>query len=478
MLERSTSKKAVKDIGKVLISNVFKLLSGIMVGFLLPKIIGITDYGYYKTFTLYATYVGLFHFGFSDGIYLKYGGKGYDELEKTNFRAFTRTLFLLELAISFIAFIPSFLLLAGEIRFIFICLIVYLLAFNITNYYQIVSQITGRFSELSWRNSIQAFFTIISILVLWLLHKYFDYNITYRIYTVIYVIISSLLCIWYIVTYREITFGKSAKGIWKKSLKEFIKLGFPLLVGNLCSTFILAIDRQFVNILFDTETYAIYAFAYNMLALITTALSAISTVLYPMLKRADERIVQKNYSFLITILLILVFACLLVYFPLCPFVTWFLPKYFDSLIIFRIILPGLSISSTVTIVMHNYYKAENKETLYFFKCIIILLFSGVANFLAYYFFKDTKAISIASIIVMLVWYVLVEFYFIKKYKTKWLKNISYIFIMSSAFYVLTIWNIWWLTMILYLSVYILFSILLFKTEIKKIWLVFFKKQEA
>ena len=65
---------------KVTTSNIIKLFAGVVVGFILPKIIGVSDYGYHKTFTLYATYVSLLSFGIVDGIYLKYGGKNYSDL--------------------------------------------------------------------------------------------------------------------------------------------------------------------------------------------------------------------------------------------------------------------------------------------------------------------------------------------------------------------------------------------------------------
>ena len=62
--------KFIQNFIVVLISNGLTILSGILVGFIIPKIMGVTDYGYYKTFTLYSSYIGLFHFGFIDGIYL------------------------------------------------------------------------------------------------------------------------------------------------------------------------------------------------------------------------------------------------------------------------------------------------------------------------------------------------------------------------------------------------------------------------
>lgn len=471
-----TSKKTIGSIFKVAASNILKLLAGVLVSFLLPKIIGVTDYGYFKTFTLYASYVGLFHFGFADGIYLKYGGKNYDELDKSSFRFYTVFLIGLELLISVIGAIIALFALSGELKFIFVCLAVYLVTENITNHYRIISQITGRFNELSLRTVLQSIFTALAVVALWFVHRFSDTEISYKIYTVIYVGINLILTLWYIFTYRDITFGKQDRSV-KKALSEFIKLGFPLLISNLSSALIFTIDRQFVNILYDTDTYAVYAFAYNMLGLITTAMSAISTVIYPTLKRTDESKLKNSYSFLIEIILILVFGCLLVYFPLCWFVKWFLPKYTDSLVIFRIILPGLAINSAVTIVMHNYYKTMGKEINFFAKSIIVLALSAVADYVAYAIFKTTQAISIASIIVMLVWYVLIESYFIRTYKIKWSKNFIYMLLMAAGFYLITCWKLWWAAMLIYLAAFLGITYAFYYKEINSLFRKIFKKEK-
>ena len=478
MRDQISSKRTLKDIIKVTISNVVKLLSGVLVAFLLPKVIGVTDYGYYKTFTLYATYVGLFHLGFADGIYLKYGDKDYEDLERSKFRLYSSFLFLLELLFSVVLGVVFFFSLQGELRFIFLCLIAHMFSTNVINYYQIISQITKRFNELSIRNIIQSILTALAVFALWLVYKFNNGELlSYRIYTLIFVSIFILLAIWYVITYRDLTFGKgeSFKGNWKH-LFSFFLIGFPLLIANLCSVLILAIDRQFVSILFDTDTYAVYAFAYNMLALITTALSAISTVIYPTLKRTNKETLKSNYSLLIEIILIFVFACLLVYFPLMKFIPWFLPKYTDSLPIFRVILPGLAVSSAITIVMHNYYKTEGKELMFFIKSLIILALSAGANVLAYILFKTTIAISVASIIVMVLWYFLIEEYFIRSYKVKWIKNCLYMFLMAGGFYAVTIWNNWWATLLIYFAYFVALTLFFFWKDINNIGKKFFKKK--
>lgn len=463
----NSKNKVLNDILKVAASNIIVLFSGVLVGFLLPKIIGITDYGYYKTYTLYATYVGMFHFGISDGIYLKYGGKDYSQLDRYKFRYYTKTFSFVESIIAVLIMVISIFILNDDIQFIFICLAIYLVFHNITSYYQAISQATSRFNELSQRNIIQSVLVSCIIIGLWWGKLVFHLDITYKAYIILYSIIIIILAIWYVITYREISFGQTR--MKKENIREIfslIILGFPLMLANLCSSLILTLDRQFVNILFDTETYAIYAFAYNMLALVTTATSAISMVLYPNLKKTDERTLKNNYSSLIGAILCLMFGCLSFYFPLNMFVSWFLTKYIKALTIFRIIFPGLAISSAITIVMHNYYKTLGINVIFFVKSVVVLVISASANFLAYKLFGTTESISIASIITMIFWYLLVEYYFVKHYRIKWIKNFVYFLIMMVMFYIITAIPNQIYALIIYAGIFLCITILLYYKDIK------------
>ena len=116
MLNMNRKKNIFYNILKVSLSNIFKLIAGILVGFLLPKLIGVTDYGYYKTFTLYASYVGLFHFGLADGIYLKFGDKNYEELNKKDFRYYSQFYFIVELIISIVVTLITYTIFVGEYK--------------------------------------------------------------------------------------------------------------------------------------------------------------------------------------------------------------------------------------------------------------------------------------------------------------------------------------------------------------------------
>lgn len=463
--EALTKHKTIKDVVNVSASNILKLLSGVLVGLLLPKIIGVTDYGYYKTFTLYTSYVGLFMFGIGDGIYLKYGGLNYSDIPKPKFRFYSRSIIVVQLLISLVLLMLS-VFLQGEYRSIFAFVSVYLLFANVTGYYQIVSQITSRFSEFSRRTILQSVYVSIVVFTLWLFHRVSQGAITYWTFTFLYVCGYVIFTVWYIYTYKDITFGKECdSNNLRNSLIGLVKLGLPLTVANLCSSLILTIDRQFVNVLFDTDTYAIYAFAYNLLSLITTATTAIAVVIYPKMKKLSADALKNSYEKMNMIILTLVFFCMTIYFPLCPFIRWFLPKYSDSLLVFRVIFPGLAISSSITIVMHNCYKVWGINTSFFYKSVVVLICSCIANIIAYYLFSTTVSISIASIISMFLWYVIVEYKIIKDYKLKWLKNFTYMLIMITGFYIISSFDNAFICSICYLFVLLIVCLILYRDYI-------------
>lgn len=445
------SRRILKNFVGVVTSNLTTIISGVLISFLVPKILSVADYGSYKTFTLYLSYIGFFSLGIIDGIVLKFGDKDYDQIDRFLFRSFFRWYFLIHVFFAIIICFVSILCLKEDNMVIGFLVAIDMIAVNVTGYFQQISQITQRFGEYSLRKILQSVFNILAVLLLYILF-YYGNSINHIIYILMIIFINIGLTIWYICTYKDIVFGDQVRlgDSWGQVL-QLIRIGFPLLFANLCSSLILTVDKQFVSLLFDVSEYAVYAFAYNMLSLVTVATSAIATVLYPTLKRTNIETLRDTYDVLISSLLTVVFMSLLLYFPLCPFVKWFLPQYTESLVIFRIIFPGLAISSSVTVVMHNYYKILDKNLLFFKRSIFVLALSCVANSIAYYFFHSTVAISLASIVTMVFWYIYIESEFVKENNYSRKKNLFFAIISMVGFYSITAFFEWYIGAILYIA---------------------------
>lgn len=435
---------ALKNIIRVTLSNVTTILSGVLVGFLVPKVLSLAGYGYYKTFTLYVSYLGLFSLGMVDGIVLKYGDKDYHALDRGQFRSFYQWFMLLHMVMAGLLVLIAMGVRNADSRAIIVLLGLNLIAVNAMGYFQQISQITQRFKEYSFRKIVQSAFNVVIVILMYVFYRQ-GHEIGYQAYILSTVLVNYLLLAWYLYTYRDIVFGRGA-GLkaTRGDVLGLMRLGFPLLFANMCSTLLLTIDRQFVSIFFTTEEYAVYAFAYNMLSLVTVATSAISTVLYPMLKRTDADKAAERYPMFVGIVLITVYVIIAAYFPLTLFIRWFLPKYSASLPIFRIILPGIALSSVVTVVMHNYYKIANRNKEYFRKSVVILLLSIAANFAAYWLVGTMESISAASILTVIVWYLYVDGRLKKDCRKKANMNFAYAIVMLIAFYACTgISNVYW-----------------------------------
>ena len=460
----------LKNVLVVLISNLFSVVSGVLVGFLIPKALGVSEYGYYKTFTLYCSYLGILHFGFIDGIYLKFAGKKYEELDKRQFRTFTRFLFALESVVTLILVGVSFLFFNTEYFLVFLFVSLNVLATNFITYFEFISQITMRFKRMTLRNVIRCSLNIVSVSVLFALYTFRGVTIYNSVYVSIVLAVNYVLAIWYVVSYRQIVFGeRTGFRAEKDTLFYFFKVGIPLLLSNLVAQLIFVVDQQFVNLAFDNETYSVYAFAYNMISLITIATGAISTVLYPTLKTIDEKSITKNYAKINSLLLSFVGFCLIAYYPLVLIVRRFLPSYGDSLPTFLIILPGVLISSSISVIKYNCYKTFGKINNYFIKSVVALALAVVADLVVYRVFGDTRSISIVSIFVLLFWYVLVELYFVRAYRVGWVGNLLYVLLILAAFYGISFLQNVYLGAGAYLLAYACITLCVFFPEVKDLF---------
>lgn len=430
MIENSFKKNLVS----VALSRIISLLSGIAVVLLLPKVLSVQDYGYLKIFTLYAVYTALLHFGFVDGILLKIAGKEYTELDHEEMRTYTHFFMTLESFVVLLMIITGVFFLSGEYLFILLMLALDMLFVNITTYYQFVSQATQRFAEYSKKSVIVSIAKFAFIGLLFIDYLISGVNISYRIYLIGIVILDFLMMLWYIWIYRDITFGTAQKiYLLKREIVNIFKIGIVLTVAYQTSHLVLALDRQFVSVLFSTEEYAIYSFAYNIVSMISTMVSSLSVVLLPMLKKAGKQYAVDHYKSSLSIVSILLGLSLLAYFPAQIFIGWFLPEYIDSMQYIAIILPSILLSSGISVVMFTIDKVMGTILAFFKNSVIVLVVGFFSNLFAYMIFETRFSISCASLFTMIVWYLIESSHLKKHTGVAVYKEFMYIMLLAIGF---------------------------------------------
>ena len=150
-----TENKTVQSVFIVVAGNIALLLARCFLWLIIPKLLGVAEYGYYKTFTLYLTYAMFLHFGFPDGILLIYGGKDYEDINKREFCMYSRFFLIFLGAISLLCVIGGFII-RGVDKYLFFMLGADAFFINMATYFKFISQAVMRFGELTKRNMLEA----------------------------------------------------------------------------------------------------------------------------------------------------------------------------------------------------------------------------------------------------------------------------------------------------------------------------------
>lgn len=113
-----------------------------------PKLLLVEDYGKWQLFLFYFSYLGFLHFGWEDGIYLRYAGKSYDELSPRVFSGQFLGIIILQLIMISLAFLFAQFFITDPIKeTIFLCAVSLAIFVNFNNGCNFIMQITNRIKD-------------------------------------------------------------------------------------------------------------------------------------------------------------------------------------------------------------------------------------------------------------------------------------------------------------------------------------------
>lgn len=403
--------RKVIDFFHTFSANIINTLLGIVIAFMLPKYLGIEEYGFLKIFTFYVGYVGLLHFGFSDGIYIRYGKYEYDELPKEKFRLYFKFLLFFELVITlFLIAFSIYTITDNSRRIIFIFIALNIVILNLTTFFIFINQITRRFKIYS---RILVFskisFTLGTIFLIFLnVDKYSYFMILQTIVNLCVLIINIYIS-------SGLVFGKSES--FKNNIEDIVEnfsVGFLIMVGNLVGSLILGMDRFFIDKFFTVKDFAMYSFSVSILLIFYTLLGSITTVTYPYLARANKENLAAIYEKMKSFLLVLIGFCLSGYFIIDFIVMKFIPEYTSSLKLTLVLFPTLLINGQISIVSANCFKALQCKKEYTRNNIVALILGLITNIIAYAMYGTSISIAVASLISFYLWEIYSDYFFKKK----------------------------------------------------------------
>lgn len=397
-------RKLKTGILAVLIANLINVCFSLLTNFLLPKYLPIDSYAAIKTFQLYTSYVGLLHFGYIDGMYLKYGGidLGYDIKDDLSLNLSTMKVFQVILTALFLA------ISCGVGDSIIILFSLSILPQNMINYFKYLYQATGEFPTYGRLMNLTTISSFALNIVLLLIVRTEDYLVYLCGYVIVFYLIWLLLEVQF---NRTHLIAKTKIFSWKELLQN-IRSGFLLTLGNLASMLLTSMDRWFVKFLLYTIDFAQYSFAVSVEGFLSLAITPLTTTLYNFFCR--ERDEDKHRSILRHIW---VFATILpaAAFPVKLILELFLEKYLEACNVIFLLFSAQMFYIIIRSVFLNLYKMQKKQNRYFLKLLFVLGVGFVFNYICFWIMHNKEAFALGTLLSAIVWYIIsvIDFKYLK-----------------------------------------------------------------
>ncbi len=383
--------KVLKNVFQVALSNIINFGTSFIIGFILPAVLSVADYGYYREYTLFLSFAYLVNLGFNDGIYIKYGGAEQEDLDETVVREEHNFVIIFQLIIMAIMVIGSLIL--GNLNYAFFSIAAFFV--TTTTYHQNFLQATGDFKTYSNGNIMKSVLYVILLIIGIFIFK----NDNYAFYVLLNILSLAIAFFYYDYKYNRV-FGLTKA--WNTDGKgQLFKTGIFILIANMSLTFVGNVGNWVVNRGFPIEDFAQYSFQNSLLNVILLVINAIGLVFYNVISKNDD---PKIAAMIKDISLLLGIISGLAFFAFEIVINWLLPEYNPSITILSmtfIAIPYILISK---ILIANLYKTSRSEKKYFKDSALYALFSLAFVYVVFLVTHNMLAIALATTLCYMLWF--------------------------------------------------------------------------
>lgn len=449
-------KKIFKNFSLTIISNLSTTLISIMVIFIVPKLIGKYEYGLFQIFLFYISYAGLIQFGWLDGIYLRYGGEYYQNLDVAKFKGqFILYLISQIITVCLVTLITGFTV-NRNYYFIIFSLAIGVLATNLKTFYQFILQLTNRIPEFVISNLV-ASFVYVGLMLFGILIKHDNY----QLFIISNVMGQVLAMIYVFYVCRNLLFTRR-KALY--SLKEVFSnmyVGIKISFASLASMLVLGIVRMGIQTQWSIETFGQVSLVLSICNLLMVFINAASLVIYPFLKRLKSVNVGLLYESIENLVMPVLLTLLLIYYPLNLVINAWLPNYSRAVIYMSYLFPIGLYQGKFEILTNTFFKAWRMENQLLASNCVALVLSAVLTYITAFLLHDLDLTVLTVMIALIIRSLTSEIY-----AKKMLQNHSLKFFLSETMMVVLFMLVNTLSNI-YLSSLMYFSIVLIYLVINK-----------
>ncbi|SCM98736.1 Heteropolysaccharide repeat unit export protein [Bacillus mycoides] len=446
-------KGSLRNISYTFIAQGIALTISLIKALWIPKILGIEEFSYWQLFLFYSSYVGFFQFGLNDGIYLRYGGKKFEHLDKPLFRSQFWILVVSQVILTILISIFSNIFVADGNRLIVLIITSMCMFFTGTSaFFWFVFQSTNKIKEYALSVVVEKLTFLIVVLILLVMRKgNFEYFVLADLV--------SRICglIFCIVIGKELIVGQISS--WKVAISEMISnvsVGMKLMFANIASMLIIGVGRFVVDYRWGINAFGEFSLSLSIVSMILLFINAVSIVLFPALRRVGEDRLSETYGLIRTILITLLCGFLIFYIPIQYILTAWLPEYSRSLEYLAILFPICVFDGKMQMLVSTYLKVLRKEDILLKINIIAVLCSLLVCSIAVVISDNLNLVIVSLVVVVIARCVLAELYLSSKLNLSIMKNLIGEILLMVAFMMSSWYLKGILSLFIYLTAYLVF----------------------
>jgi O-antigen/teichoic acid export membrane protein len=427
----------IKNFSYTLSSNLLSLVISTLVVLIIPKLIGVEEYGYWQLYIFYTSYIGFLHFGWNDGIYLRYGGKEYDSLDKKMFFSQYYMLFIVQLLIGILISIYALLFVQGENR-VFIIQMTSIALVIVNSRYMLlfILQATNRiriYAKITMLDRI-LYVGLIILLLAFGIRNFKLMIIADLLGKGVSLLVAMYAC-------KDIVFRNISQFTF--TIKEAylnLSVGIKLMLSNIAGKFIVGFVKLGIERSWDISTFGKVSLTLSISNLVMLFINAVGVIMYPILRRTNESKLPHIYMTMRDVLMIILLGVLIFYFPLKSILSAWLPEYAESLNYMAILFPIVIYEGKMSLLINTYLKTLRKEKTILFINVITVSVSALFTLVTTVLMRNLDLAIISIVILLALRSVISEMILSKIIKISALKDIIIELGMTSIF-ILTAWKL-------------------------------------
>ncbi|MCK1160815.1 hypothetical protein MXZ82_00290 [Streptococcus uberis] len=390
-----SSRTIAKNMILSVFAQIISLITSIIVNLIVPKIIDGYQYAFWQTYILYGSYTGILHLGLLDGIILRYSKYDYEQIDKKKLSSNFWFLFVLLLFFSIIGILFSSIFLSSETKYIFILVSICLVTKNLfmftSNSFQITNRIKEYTSLIIRQRIIYGIFVIILLYI----------NVKYFIWYCIVDILADIIGFLGTLNKNRLIY-KFYTGNLNSNFSDIVlnlKSGISLMTANFSSNLLVGSAKIYVQSFWKPLIFGQVSFGFSITNLFLTFITAISVVLFPSIKRMEEKKLPNFYKMVRNVLTPILLTALLFYFPGSYLLENWLPKYRNSVMLAGVLLPIIIYSTRMSLLTNNYFKAYRLEQRLLQINIISILLELFCLYFSHLFFQNILFVLLLTVLV-------------------------------------------------------------------------------